>query len=525
MRKSMKKFLLMFAAVMFLFGSAAATVSAAGKTAYRLKVIPSNAVVKSSKMKLYTGTDTKLTVKLGTKKAGASGYTYTKLAPDRVTYRSGNPSVASVSKKGVITPKKQGKTVLTVSYKKQKAKITVTVAKPSPRLSATSLRLKAGKTASLSVTGTSGKATWSSSKSSVAAVDSKGRVKAKKKGSAVITAKVNGKKLTCAVTVTQSGTAAKKVTSVKLDHSSLSLSAIGETATLKASVAPSKAANKKLRWSSSNTKAVKVNGSGKVTAVGKGTATVTAAALDGSGKKASCKVTVAFSPTDVKGLLQEYTDGNKDANPTVTIRFTNNSCDTIYIDHYIRIYQPDRMYTDKYSGGPGMERASSVVLSTIGHEDIPLKSKETKVLHFALYSYTEPDQLLKTRYFYYCFTPDSFITCTALDESGKEYSYVIDPFVSSGTADLTYTGYSDDADYAATRSLGGTSVGGDSGTDIGGTSGKARICPFCKSRPGVCTTCGGSGRLSAVEHLITGNLCHTCRGTGKCACCGGDGLY
>ena len=61
--------------------------------------------------------------------------------------------------------------------------------------------LKVGQTLQLKVTGTKGKVKWKSSKKSVATVSSKGRVKAKKKGSATITAKVGKKKYTCKVTV------------------------------------------------------------------------------------------------------------------------------------------------------------------------------------------------------------------------------------------------------------------------------------------------------------------------------------
>lgn len=61
--------------------------------------------------------------------------------------------------------------------------------------------LKVGQTLQLKVTGTKGKVKWTSSKKSVAKVSSKGRVKAKKKGSATITAKIGKKKYTCKVTV------------------------------------------------------------------------------------------------------------------------------------------------------------------------------------------------------------------------------------------------------------------------------------------------------------------------------------
>ena len=66
--------------------------------------------------------------------------------------------------------------------------------------------LKVGQTLQLKVTGTKGKVKWKSSKKSVATVSSKGRVKAKKKGSATITAKFGKKKYSCKVTVKKPAT-------------------------------------------------------------------------------------------------------------------------------------------------------------------------------------------------------------------------------------------------------------------------------------------------------------------------------
>ena len=65
----------------------------------------------------------------------------------------------------------------------------------------------------------------------------------------------------------------------------------GETLTLKAVVAPEKATNKGIKWSSSNTKIAAVDKNGKVKALQNGTATIKATAKDGSGVSASCKIT------------------------------------------------------------------------------------------------------------------------------------------------------------------------------------------------------------------------------------------
>ena len=58
-----------------------------------------------------------------------------------------------------------------------------------------------GKTLQLKVTGTKKKVTWKSSNRKVATVSTKGKVAAKKKGIATITAKVKKKKFTCKITV------------------------------------------------------------------------------------------------------------------------------------------------------------------------------------------------------------------------------------------------------------------------------------------------------------------------------------
>ena len=81
------------------------------------------------------------------------------------------------------------------------------------------------------------------------------------------------------------------VTGVTLDKTTMDLVA-GNSATLKATVAPENATNKTVTWASSNTAIATVDTTGKVTAVAPGTATITATAADGSGKTATCKVTV-----------------------------------------------------------------------------------------------------------------------------------------------------------------------------------------------------------------------------------------
>ena len=90
------------------------------------------------------------------------------------------------------------------------------------------------------------------------------------------------------------------VTGVTLDQTSLTLKQ-GKTATLKATVAPSDAANKAISWSTSNDSVATVD-NGKVTAVGEGNATITVTTEDG-GFTATCQVTVAAAALETYELI------------------------------------------------------------------------------------------------------------------------------------------------------------------------------------------------------------------------------
>ena len=81
------------------------------------------------------------------------------------------------------------------------------------------------------------------------------------------------------------------VSGLTLNQNTLALFA-GDSATLTAAVTPDNATNKTLTWTSSNTAVATVDQSGKVTAVAPGTAAITVTTNDGSGKVASCPVTV-----------------------------------------------------------------------------------------------------------------------------------------------------------------------------------------------------------------------------------------
>ena len=116
-----------------------------------------------------------------------------------VTATSSNNKVATVNSYGKLTAKKVGKATITVKTGSVIAKYKITV--KNPMLNAASKTLKKGKSFSLKVTGAVGSVKYSTNKKSVAAVNSKGKVTAKKAGKATITVKANGVALTCKITV------------------------------------------------------------------------------------------------------------------------------------------------------------------------------------------------------------------------------------------------------------------------------------------------------------------------------------
>ncbi len=73
---------------------------------------------------------------------------------------------------------------------------------------------------------------------------------------------------------------------------------VGETISLTAKITPSNATETSLKWSSSNSNVAKVDSSGKVTGVGKGTATISVTSPDGT-KKDTCIVNVYKTVTGV----------------------------------------------------------------------------------------------------------------------------------------------------------------------------------------------------------------------------------
>ena len=128
--------------------------------------------------------------------------------------------------------------------------------------------------------------TWTSSNEDVATVSDTGYVEVCGVGTAVITVIAGNVKAACTVTVPQ------LIDWIEFDEDEIELKS-GETYQLRPDISPSNATNKKLKYTSSDTKVAEVSASGLVTAKSEGEARIRAAATDGSDEYAVCYVTVA----------------------------------------------------------------------------------------------------------------------------------------------------------------------------------------------------------------------------------------
>lgn len=134
---------------------------------------------------------------------------------------------------------------------------------------------------------------WESTDEAVAKVQySSGRyvLYAYKNGTTTITATAtdgSGVTASCEVTVNIN----YPVQGISLNHDAKTFTKAGETLQLTATIYPDSATNKTVTWKSSDEKVATVDESGLVTAVGNGTADITATTEDGN-FKATCQVTV-----------------------------------------------------------------------------------------------------------------------------------------------------------------------------------------------------------------------------------------
>ena len=250
-----------------------------------------------------------------------------------VLWTSSDPSVATVSDKGVVSAVSAGTATITATSTltpDKKAACTVTV---HPKfihvtdvsLDKSSLTLELGESATLSCTVSPADAsdksvTWSSSDEKVAKVDASGRVTTVAAGTAtiIVTANDNGKRASCTVTVVPPPVL---VSSITLSQTSATL-AFGQTLALTATVLPEDATDPSVVWTSSNEKVATVS-NGTVTAGSTaGTVKITAKSQSTPQVSATCTITVKSQIISVNGLSLDQVNMTLYVNQSKTLKAT-----------------------------------------------------------------------------------------------------------------------------------------------------------------------------------------------------------
>lgn len=231
-------------------------------------------------------------------------------------WESSNSAVATVNGSGFVTGVSEGTATITAKARNnvscscqvtvRRIQCTSLIIDPSPLwvYLGSTLQLRASCTPS----NMQEKISWNTDNAHIASVDENGLVHANGLGKVNITASVaSGKSSSRSLTVIP-----VPVSGITMQNPAKKTLDLGESITLGCSVMPNNATNKVLSWSTSNKKIAVVDGNGKVTAVGKGDATITATTMDGSKKKASVSLKIV---SFVHGIAlsgpDTLTSGNK----------------------------------------------------------------------------------------------------------------------------------------------------------------------------------------------------------------------
>lgn len=216
-----------------------------------------------------------------------------------LTWTSSDDTVATVDENGVVTAVGAGTTTIRATLNANEdiyAECAVTVSVPLESITLTADKetdsLEVGDTVNLTVgyypedTTVTKDVVWTSSDDTVATVDN-GTVTAVGGGTATITATVNGISATCDVRVL------KHTEGISLGTTEMNLMKGDVSDPIAVTFDPADTDDsKEVTWSSDNTAVAAVDSEGRVTAIGEGTAVITATAVDG-GFTASCNVTVS----------------------------------------------------------------------------------------------------------------------------------------------------------------------------------------------------------------------------------------
>ena len=163
-----------------------------------ISMVTSTDVVEASSIKLNKTSLTIYTGKTSTLKVSGTS--------KKVTWSTSNKKVATVSSKGTVSAKSSGTATITAKVNNKNLRCKVTVKKPT--INKTSTSLNVGQTTTLKLTGATLKSAKSSN-TSIATVNSSGKITAKKAGTCTITLTDTQKRTyKCTVTVKSSSKSA-----------------------------------------------------------------------------------------------------------------------------------------------------------------------------------------------------------------------------------------------------------------------------------------------------------------------------
>lgn len=264
------------------------------------------------------------------------------------SWKSMDSNIATVNQEGLVTAVNKGETTIIVKSKKTKKekKIRITavdIEVTDLHFKSSQITMKVNESASIHPIVNNDEEIiisldWLSSDPEIVEVDDQGHLTAHKEGTATIMAQDPNSGILAEIIVEVVGKNEEKdpqdtnsnsntngtpntvaVQSIALDTKDTTLQK-GDKITIHATIKPDNATNKTVLWSSSNSKVVTVK-NGTITAIGNGTATITATTQDGK-KKATVKITVKEKTIPVTSLSLDKKELSLTVGQTYTLAAT-----------------------------------------------------------------------------------------------------------------------------------------------------------------------------------------------------------